>query len=150
MMNKELIIESINKLFLGVDERDWELVSQVLGHKVFFDYTSMSGGEPAELPASQIIETWKSFLPGFDKTHHQTGNFVVSEVGGLANAVCYATAVHFLDNESKNNIWTVVGTYNFELKKDSFAWKITKMKFNLKFSDGNSKISELAAEKMRK
>lgn len=146
-MNKDLIIESVNKLFLGVDDRDWELVSQVFGRKVFLDCTSISGEEPAELNSSDIIEGWKEYFPKFDYTYHQASNFVICEVGGTANMTCYVATTYYLKNDIGNNMYKVFGTYNMELKKDSFAWKITKMKFNLKFTEGNETLSDLIKTK---
>lgn len=78
-MEKFDIMETINSLFVGADERDWEMVEKAFAGSVMLDYTSMAGGEPAVMSAKQIIEAWKGLLPGFDKTHHQTGNFIISE-----------------------------------------------------------------------
>jgi len=37
----------------------------------------MAGGQPANLTSGQIIDSWKGLLPGFDKTHHQLGNYLI-------------------------------------------------------------------------
>jgi len=68
----------------------------------------------------------------------------------LAKVFCYGTATHYLSNESKNNIWTVVGSYDFELKSIRNSWRITKMKFNLKYVDGNTDLPIRARERMKK
>jgi hypothetical protein len=148
-MNKE-IIEVVNKLFISVDNRDWESVKKIFDDTVLLDYTSMAGGEPANLTAVQIIDSWKGMLPGFDKTHHQLGNYIVESDSKKAKVFCYGIAMHYLANESKNNIWTVVGSYDFELKHANNIWRISKMKFNLKFIDGNNDLPCMAQEKIKK
>jgi hypothetical protein len=37
----------------------------------------MAGEQPANLTSGQIIDSWKGLLPGFDKTHHQLGNYLI-------------------------------------------------------------------------
>lgn len=149
-MDQIRVIETVNKLFIGVDERDWEQVSSVFNDTVLLDYTSMAGGEPARLISSQIINSWKGLLPGFDKTHHQLDNYIVNSAQDTISVFCYGIASHYLKNESENNIWTVVGTYEFQLKDQNGILKITKMKFNLKYIDGNIDLPKIAQKRLGK
>ena len=149
-MNNSQITETVNKLFISVDNRDWENVKLIFSDTVLLDYTSMAGGQPATLTSSQIIDSWNGILPGFDNTHHQLGNYLIETDSDLAKVFCYGTATHYLANESKNNIWTVVGSYNLELKDINNTWRITKMKFNLKYIDGNNDLPKMAQERIKK
>jgi len=149
-MDNHQITETINKLFISVDNRDWDEVKSIFCDTVLLDYTSMTGGEPAALSSSQIIDSWKDILPGFDKTHHQLGNYLVETDSDLAKVFCYGTATHYLANESKKNIWTVVGSYDLELEKINNAWRIIKMKFNLKYIDGNNDLPKMAKDRLGK
>jgi hypothetical protein len=148
--DKNKIIETINRLFVAVDDRNWEQVSEIFGDTVLLDYTSMAGGSPAKLTSKQIIESWKGLLPGFDKTHHQTGNFIIDCISTTYKIFCYGTATHYLKNETNNNVWTVVGSYNFEIEMINSMLKITKMKFNLKYTDGNNDLAKIAQERLKK
>jgi hypothetical protein len=148
-MDTHEIIEAVNKLFISVDNRDWKSVKAIFNDTVLLDYTSMAGGQPAHLASDQIIDSWKSVLPGFDYTHHQLGNYIIENDSLGAKVFCYGTAMHYLANESKNNLWTVVGSYDLELQTVREAWRITKMKFNLKFIDGNSQLPKMAQEKLK-
>lgn len=149
-MDKQQAIETVNQLFIGVDERNWEQVSNVFADKVLLDYTSMAGGEPALLTSQQIIDSWKGVLPGFDKTHHQLGNYLVEGDSSSIKVFCYGTATHYLANESGKNVWTVVGTYNLELSEANGVLKITAMKFNMKYMDGNSDLAQMAQKRLQK
>ncbi len=64
-MDTQKIIETVQTIFIGADERDWELCQSAFAETVHLDYTSLAGGEPADLPSVKIIESWKAFLPKF-------------------------------------------------------------------------------------
>ena len=149
-MDNQQITDTVNKLFISVDNRDWEKVKVIFSDTIILDYTSMTGGEPANLTSGQVIDSWKSILPGFDKTHHQLGNYLIESDYDLTKVFCYGTATHYLVNESGSNIWTVVGSYELELKVVNNTWRITKMKFNLKYSDGNFDLPKMAQERLKK
>jgi hypothetical protein len=149
-MDTQQIIETVNKLFISVDNRNWDTVKALFNDTVLLDYTSMAGGQPANLAAADIIESWKSIMPGFDKTHHQLGNYIVETDSRVAKVFCYGTATHYLSNESKNNLWIVVGSYDLELQTIDEAWRITKMTFNLKYIDGNNELPKMAQDRAKK
>ena len=45
-------------------------------------------------------------------------------------------------------VWTVVGSYDIDLSfKDQ--WKITKLKLNFKYQDGNCSLAEEAMENLK-
>ncbi len=112
------------------------------------DYTSLLGGEPANLTSDQIIESWKGILTGFDSTHHQLGNYQIETDQNVIWVFCYVTASHYLKNDSGNNTWTVVGSYNIELREKDRKIRITKLKCNLKYAEGNSALGKIAQERM--
>lgn len=147
-MDKIEIIEVINRLFVAVDKRNWKEVKDSFSDEVLLDYTSMTGGKPALLKPDQIIDSWKSVLPGFDKTHHQVSNYIITLKKDSASLICYGTATHYLNNESNKNIWTVVGSYDFEVAKIAGVSRVTGMKFNLSYIDGNAALPEMAQRKI--
>lgn len=149
-MNRDMIIETVNRLFIEVDNKNWEKVEGIFSDKVLLDYTSMAGGEAAEIKPKQITESWKGMLPGFDKTHHQLGNYLVTQKGETAEVFCYGTATHYLANESGKNVWTVVGSYELEVVSQEKAWRVHKMKFNLKYIDGNNELPKIAQQRLNK
>ena len=69
--------------------------------------------------------------------------------GKKATVFCYGTATHYLSDDA-GNVWTVVGTYDFDLEeKDSGAWKISSMKFNFKYQDGNTSLPQKAMAQLK-
>ncbi len=137
------IQETITKLFVNTDTRNWSKVESQFSPKVLLDYSSMSGNPATEVTPNEITTAWKGVLPGFTYTHHQIGNFITEINEDKAHSFCYGTATHYLEDEN-GNVWTVIGSYDFDLERNKDTWKITKMKFNYKYQDGNSKLIEKA------
>lgn len=137
LLEKEKIIETINGLFIGTDQRDWIWVKKCFAPQVHFDMTSLTGGEPTLLTPKQIADGWRKGLKPLKAIHHQSGNFIVRVTGEEATAFCYGIASHYLPNKSGQNSRTFVGSYDFHLIKKGERWQIDLMKFNLKYVDGN-------------
>jgi len=145
-MDKQTIIQTITTIFSGSDQRQWQHVAGSFANEVILDYTSMAGGTPATVSPQQIITAWQAVLPGFQSTHHQVGNFTVTVTGNKAIATHHGLALHWLPNESGNNVWVVVGTYDYTLIKKDDTWKVTGMKFNLQKQEGNLQLPVLAGQ----
>jgi hypothetical protein len=134
------IVSTLNALFIGTDNQDWERVKECFADEVLFDMTSMGGGEPRKLTPGQITDRWAQGLKGLRAIHHQAGNYQVSVKGNNADAFCYGIAYHYLPNPTNNNTRVFVGSYDFHLIKKDASWKVDKFKFNLKFIDGNKDL----------
>ena len=139
------IKEQVTRLFIAVDECDWDTVRECFADEVELDYSSMNGQPAAVLKADDIIEGWKQVPPGFTHTHHQIGNVIATSSDQEGSLFCYGTASHYLENK-KGNVWTVVGSYDIDLKFIDGNWKITKHKFNFKYQDGNGDLPNMAME----
>ena len=122
-MEQERIIDALQAIFNGADERNWQKVEQAMADNVLLDYVSLSGNPAATLPAKEIVAAWAGFLPGFDRTHHHLSDFEVQQNGDEAIIHCKGKADHFLNNES----WTVEGTYDAGATKTNGQWVVTKL-----------------------
>lgn len=141
--------EQVKRLFIATDSKDWETVIDVFADEVELDYSSMSGQPAALLKPGNIVDAWKTILPGFTWTRHQLGNILSTKEDKHASVFCYGTATHYLENE-KGHLWTVVGTYDLDLTLVEDGWKIHKMKFNFKYQDGNLNLPQLAMDTLKK
>ncbi|WP_172826896.1 nuclear transport factor 2 family protein [Flammeovirga sp. SJP92] len=139
--------KAVTQLFIATDQQDWDKIEKIFDDQVVLDYSSMNGNPATTLTPQAITDAWKGILPGFSHTHHQLGNMISTIEGGTAEVFCYGTATHYLEDEG-GNVWTVVGTYDFELELKEEAWKVTKMKFNFKYQDGNTSLPQKAIEKV--
>ncbi|MHB8482250.1 MAG: nuclear transport factor 2 family protein [Nitrospiria bacterium] len=140
MIDQTRIIETINQLFIGTDNRDWTLVKSCFAPKVLFDMSSLRAGDPKQITPDEIVAAWDTGLKPLKAIHHQAGNYIVHVSGMKADAFCYGIASHYLPNKTNVNTRTFVGSYDFELLKDTGRWRIAKFKFNLKYIDGNPNL----------
>lgn len=137
LLDRTRIIETINQLFIGTDNRDWNLVKSCFRPSVLFDMSSLGAGPAKQTTPDEIASAWEAGLKPLKAIHHQAGNHIVRILGNTAEAFCYGIATHYLPNKTNANTRTFVGSYDFELAKDADRWVIVKFKFNLKYIDGN-------------
>ena len=136
--------QAVTDLFVATDARNWSAIEHIFDESVLLDYSSFTGQPAATLTPADITTAWKGVLPGFESTHHQVGNFQVTEASKAAQVSCYGTASHHLPDDN-GNVWLVVGTYDFELVKDARKrWRISSMKFNFKYQEGNGGLVDKA------
>lgn len=144
------IVDVVNGIFIHTDNRDWQAVIDSFADEVLLDYTSMTGGEPVRLSPEAIVTGWQGVLPGFQVTHHTISNHQVTINGDQADCFSYGTAVHLLPQDSGQNTWTVIGTYNHHLTKTVRGWRVDTMRFNLKIVEGNTDLPRLAQEAVQR
>ncbi len=142
LVDKDRIVETIDQLFIGTDQRDWQKVKGLFAPQVRFDMTSLAGGKPQVLTPQQIVDGWEKGLKPLKAIHHQAGNYIVTVAGDQADAFCYATATHYLPTKSGRNVRTFVGSYDFHLVRNDGVWLIDGFTYNLKYFDGNKDLEK--------
>lgn len=142
----ELIRMQIINIGLYADTHKWEKLLRIFNKKVLLDYSSFIGGQPTLLNANQIIDNWKRFLPGFDKTMHFIDIKKIQITGKQADCFSSVMAVHYIKNYQS---WKVYGYYRHHLIKSENGWKVDKMQFILTFQEGNLDLPKLAIIKMK-
>jgi hypothetical protein len=145
LVERAAVTDVITVLFVQTDERNWPGVLLCFAPRVRFDMTSVTGGEPTEVAAEEIAAAWDRGLRPLQAVHHQIGNLRIDFQGDRASATCYGVAYHYLPTRSGRSTRTFVGSYDFELEKQSDRWRITLLRFNLKFMDGNAELEADAA-----
>ena len=137
LLEREVIVAVVTELFLATDRKDWAAVERLFAPRVRFDMSSVGGAAEAAATPQQIASGWRTGLDPIEQVHHQAGNFVVHLDGASAEVFCYGIAYHFRRRADGRNTRVFVGSYNFQLEQFEKAWRITAMRFNLKFIDGN-------------
>ncbi len=140
---REEIVELVNRLFNYTDEQDWKrLISDVFTPMVVFDMSSVGGQPPAKIAASTITANWQQGFEGLDSVYHQSGNFIVSFTDeGQAEVSCYAIAVHFRKAAKHGSTRDFFGTYDIVCVLTDVGWRISGLRYNLKFIRGNENLS---------
>lgn len=142
MTTREIIIETINKLFIYTDDQEWELLqSEVFTKDVFLDMTSM-GGEAKDITSKAICQMWSEGFKELDSVNHLGANYLVNVISETeAYAFAYATATHYKESAKKGKTREFIGKYNFKFRKTSLGWRIFSFIYHLKFINGNVDLS---------
>jgi len=86
------------------------------------------------------VADWREGLSHLEAIHHQAGNYEVEVEGEQATATCYGIAFHYLRNDTGRNTRRFVGTYDLNLRKVRGRWCLDRLRYNLKFVDGNTDL----------
>lgn len=133
------IRQTITALICAVDLRDFAAAERLFAPRVRVDYTSLWGGEAAEMAREELLAGWRSLVPGFDATWHELGAIEVQLEQQKAGASCPVAARHWIGSE----IWLPKGRYEFALTR-SDSWRIAAMKLVLMEEIGSRALVEKA------
>jgi hypothetical protein len=142
LVDEHDVIRVVTDLFVATDRRDWDSVLACFAPEVNLDMTSVTGGEPARVPAQQIVANWQQAFALLDAVHHQIGNFRVSVDGEYAAASCYGIAYHFRAAARGGKTRMFVGSYDVGLRRRDAGWRIEDFRFNCRFIDGNLTLEQ--------
>jgi hypothetical protein len=143
------VIETCTRMAWHADQREWDLLQDVFAPTVRLDYTSLNGGEPADLPVSDIVAGWSHVLGGYDSTQHLITNHLVDVDGDTAVCTAAFQATHRLAHPFGAPLWTLGGTYRFDLARTPGGWRITGVVMTATWADGNKDLAALAAGSAR-
>ena len=140
LLERDRVRARITELFLATDAKDWARVARCFAPIVAFDLSSV-GGPSAPTAVEDIVAGWRTGLAPIEAVHHQASNFVISVTGARAEAHCYGIAYHYRKRRDGRNTRVFVGSYDFGLERfedvGEASWRISMMRFTLKFMDGN-------------
>lgn len=140
LSDKQQIVEVITDLFIATDRRDWGAVVDCFTPQVMFDMSSLGGPPAAPTVAKDIAAGWERGLAPLAAVHHQAGNFRVWPRGDDADAFCYGIALHYRPNQPGGSTRTFVGSYDFGLRRDGARWRISRLRFQAKWIEGNLEL----------
>jgi hypothetical protein len=139
-------IQAATAIFVAADTHDWPGLRSRLADRVRLDWTSLNGGEPAELTGDQVTEAWRTLLSGFDATHHQLGNFLVDDIdAGQARLRFYGTATHVLATPGQDGRWVLGARYDATLRHAEDGWRATELTLTAVWGEGNQNLLAAAA-----
>ena len=142
MNDRNDIVDTITRLFWHVDHHDWDDAVGVFDQQVTLDYTSLQGGEPATLDATDVVAGWRAVFEAIDAHQHLVANHLVTVDRGAAVATAGFIATHQFGGDT----WTLGGDYRFDLRRVDDAWRITSMTMTAGWQTGDVSLMERAAD----
>ncbi|MER6674578.1 nuclear transport factor 2 family protein [Streptomyces sp. NPDC000983] len=140
-MDRSDIIDTCTRMAWYADLRDWDRLAAVFADKVTLDYTSLNGGEPVTLEPGQIAAAWREGFSRYTATQHLLTNHLVTVDGD--GAVCTAAfhATHHGSSDLGATLWTLGGTYRFDLVRTAGGWRIAGLVMTAVWGDGNRALA---------
>jgi hypothetical protein len=120
----------------ALDGRDWELLATCFVPDVVVEF---EGVEPLH-GAAAVVEVCRGALEPLDASQHLLGNHHVTVDGDSARSECYVHAQHVRGALAPADKYVVAGTYRDTLERRDGAWKITRRRLQVSWTDGNPDV----------
>jgi hypothetical protein len=137
--------DTVTRMAVHADRRDWHAFTGIFAGQVSVDYTALIGGAPSSVAGADLVAGWASALGGYQATQHLVANQLVEVDGDAATATATFQATHYLPNPHGGPLWTLGGTYRWELVRDQDGWKISAITMTPQWAEGNQQLTVLAA-----
>ncbi len=137
------IVRIADALDAAVDAKDWRLARSFFTDQIEVDFTSLTGGEPAKIPADGLIEGWSANLTAEKTSFHLRGNHRVTWTDGQsATLLSHGYAWNRLERgalpeNGGNPLWEVWGTYEHRFVRTPEGWRVQFMGFYATAERGN-------------
>lgn len=123
-----------------VDTKEWERVRSYFADDITVDFSSLVGGEPAQITGDQLVEGWRGNLIAEKLSHHMRTNHIVTfdgEDSATMTSQGYAyNAIPGIE-PAGSDIWEVYGSYVHTFERTPTGWLVTGMTFNAHYQMGN-------------
>jgi SnoaL-like domain len=133
------IVEATTRFGWLLDRGKWVELERVFSPQVEIDYTSLHGGEPYWGPARPKIDEWRGHWERADAMQHLIANQQVTRIAAdfaFCTANCIAT-VASTGPDGAGAVWSVGGTYRFELIRETGSWLISRVLMKVLWQTGS-------------
>ena len=142
------IIRIADALDVAVDAKQWEQARAYFVDTIDIDFTSLTGGDPATIPAGALVAGWSGNLTAEKTSFHLRGNHQVTFTD-VDNAVLFSHGYAWnrmerggLAENGGDPLWEVWGTYEHGFVRTEDGWQINAMSFNATVQRGNAFVRD--------
>ena len=119
----------------AVDAKAWDEARSHFADTIDVDFTGLTGGEPATIPADALIEAWSANLTAEKASFHLRGNHRITFTGPDSAVMLshgYAwnrMEAGALEENGGDPLWEVWGTYEHGFTRTDAGWRVDAMRF---------------------
>ena len=135
LVDRAEMIRIADAIDAAVDAKDWTAARAFFTDEISVDFTSLTGGEPAVIPADALISGWAANLTEDKESFHLRGNHRITFEGADA-AVMQSHGYAWnrmeagaLPENGGEALWEVWGTYEHEFARTERGWRVNAMTF---------------------
>lgn len=139
LLEERELVRITNEIDVAVDRKEWDRARSFFADEVRVDFTSLVGGEPAQMKSDDLIGAWKTNLVPEKKTFHLRGNHIVSVKGDEATVYSHGYAWNQMAGVG-SDLWEVWGNYTHALKRTPAGWRVVGFTFVKTHERGNALV----------
>jgi hypothetical protein len=140
------IMNVIDGIDNAVDAKDWTRARSFFTEIIYVDFSSLGGGNPAEMPADNLIDGWQRNLYAGKQSFHLRGNHMININGEAATDYSKAYAINSIDEGPVTGIWEIWANYSYTLVRADDDWKVTGMSVYKVQTRGDERIRTYVPE----
>lgn len=140
LTDRAAIIDLVDAIFDGVDAKDWAAVEKLFAPTLRADFTSLNGGEPAEITGAQLVDGWRQGLHAKKTSFHTVGHYRIAVSGDDASVGVKGYAYNLLDTSLGGGMWEVWGRYEIPMRRTIDGWKATGLTFSALHTRGDDAV----------
>jgi len=132
----------------AVDAKDWDLTRGFFTDEIDVDFTSLTGGEPATIPADALIAGWRANLTETKTSLHIRGNHrIVFDGPDAARMQSHGYAWNRMETgalpeNGGEPLWEVWGIYEHDFIRTEDGWRVSAMRFFATSERGNPYVRD--------
>ncbi len=130
----------VDEIDNAVDAKDWVRARTFFADKVAVDFTSLAGGEPAQITGDELVKGWRTNLYSEKKSFHQRGNHRIAINDDKAEVFSKGYAFNLIEKGKVKGLWEVWGNYTHTLEKTDNGWKVSGMTLTVAHTQGDDRI----------
>lgn len=130
----------VDEIDNAVDEKNWVRARTFFADKVNADFTSLTGGEPAQITADELIGGWRENLYADKKSFHQRTNHRIEIDGEKAEVYSKGYAYNLIETGKTKGLWEVWASYTHTLEKTDNGWKVSGMTLTVAHTRGDDRV----------
>lgn len=134
------IAETCTAMGWWADRREWEQLEALFSEQVLVDYTSLNGGDPAQVSRGDLVAGWRETLGPLAATQHLIASPIVTLNGDTATCVANFQATHLAPVAGDDARWTLGGHYYFALVRLAERWRINEVTMTAVWETGSRDV----------
>lgn len=138
-----LVVLTLYRFAQGIDLREWDTLRSVFTDEITVDYTSYRGGEPISITADDWVARARRRFDTMAATQHSMTNPRVDVSGDFATCRMYVEAHHVAVIDGQEEHCRIGGEYADELAHADGRWRITTLRLDVRWYQGNREVLNL-------
>ncbi len=135
-----LVVDEVDN---ACDAKDWAKLRTFFTDMVDVDFTSLGGGEPAQISGDELVNAWQANLYAEKKSFHQRTNHRIEIDGDQAAVYSKGYAYNLIETGKVTGIWEVWCDYGHTLDRTETGWKVSGMSLKVLYQRGDETIRTL-------